>query len=34
MRMDLDRIKTITMIIMMWKNFRILTIMKGLAWIS
>ena len=34
MRMDLAWTKTITMIMIMWRKFRILTIMKGLAWIS
>ena len=34
MRMDLAWTKTITMIMMMWRNFRILIMMKGLAWIS
>ena len=34
MRMDLAWTKTITTIMMMWRNFRILTMMKGLAWIS
>ena len=34
MRMDLAWTKTITMIMMMRRNFRILTMMKVLAWIS
>ena len=34
MRMDLALTKTITMIMMMWRKFRILTMMKVLAWIS